>query len=77
MVNGNNSSAVKNLPLMWSPPPRGYVKWKVDASVSTDLQLSAIGGVLRQDNGCLNVCSQALYLQLKSTVRKFWRSLEQ
>lgn len=37
---------------MWSPPPLGHVKWNVDTFVSPDLQLSAIGGVLRQDNGC-------------------------
>ena len=39
-------------PLIWNPPPHGHVKWNVDASVSPDLHVSAIGGVLRGSNGC-------------------------
>ena len=36
----------------WAPPPAGFFKWNVDASLSVSLSLSAVGGVLRDSNGC-------------------------
>lgn len=36
----------------WVSPPLGTLKWNVDASLNSSLSLSAIGGVLRDHNGC-------------------------
>lgn len=38
-------------PRQWSPPPPMTVKWNVDASMKIICSKSAIGGVLRDDNG--------------------------
>lgn len=35
----------------WSPPPPSYYKWNVDASMNDTISNSAIGGVLRNENG--------------------------
>ena len=35
----------------WSPPPPSYYKWNVDASMNNVIPNSAIGGVLRNENG--------------------------
>ncbi|KAK8548028.1 hypothetical protein V6N12_060955 [Hibiscus sabdariffa] len=38
--------------LYWSRPPRGWIKANVDASVHSGDGHAAIGGVLRDENGC-------------------------
>ena len=35
----------------WSPPPKNFFKWNVDASVNGSQSMSAIGGALRNDRG--------------------------
>lgn len=39
----------------WSPPPSNHLQWNVDASFKPGLEHAAVGGVLRDENGCF-VC---------------------
>lgn len=40
---------VSNSDKSWSPPPKNFFKWNVDASVNSSKSMSAIGGALRND----------------------------
>ncbi|XP_057250157.1 uncharacterized protein LOC130591223 [Beta vulgaris subsp. vulgaris] len=44
---------------LWRPPPQTALKWNIDASFDPSCNLSAVGGVLRDDSGsfiCLFSC---------------------
>ncbi|XP_039064927.1 uncharacterized protein LOC120210230 [Hibiscus syriacus] len=45
----SRSSIIKTV--SWSPPPKGFIKLNVDATVSGDWRKSGVGGILRLEDG--------------------------
>ncbi|XP_073137107.1 uncharacterized protein [Henckelia pumila] len=69
MVHGSSSATItNNVHIKWMPPPRGKLRMDVDAAFNVDLNLYAIGGVVRDHEGSLVIAFGKKVPQVPSVV---------